>query len=69
MSQRTHAMRAESVQDSLEDLLRDLPIDQKDGANASLGFAFQQWWAALSIAERLGGEDDRLSSGTRSGVQ
>ena len=58
MSQRNHPRRAEGVQDSLEGLLRDRPIDEKNGANASLGFTFQQWWAALSIAELLGGEDD-----------
>ncbi|AWI74224.1 hypothetical protein CEW83_02480 [Parazoarcus communis] len=58
MSQRTHTRRAESVQDSLAVLLRDRPIDEKNGANASLGFTFQQWWATLSIAELLGGEDD-----------
>jgi hypothetical protein len=58
MSQRTPARRAESVQDSLDVLLRDRPMDEKNGANAGLGFTFQQWWAALSIAELLGGEDD-----------
>ncbi len=58
MPQRTHARRTESLQDSLEILLRDRPIDEKNGANASLGFTFQQWWAALSIAELLSGEDD-----------
>lgn len=47
-----------SVQDSLEVLLRDCPLDEKNGANASLGFTFQQWWAALSIAELLGRTDD-----------
>lgn len=58
MSQQTHARRAESVQDSLEVLLRDRPIDEKNGANATLGFTFQQWWATLSIVELLGDEDD-----------
>lgn len=58
MTQRTSARRTEDVQDSLDLLLRDRPIDEKNGVNASLGFTFQQWWAALSIAERLGGADD-----------
>lgn len=58
MSQRIPARHAESVQDSLDVLLRDRPTDEKNGANASLGFTFQQWWAALSVAELLGGEDD-----------
>jgi hypothetical protein len=48
----------DSAQDSLELLLRDRPRDEKNGVNAGLGFSFQQWWAALSIAELLGtGED------------
>lgn len=58
MSQRTSARRTESIQDSLELVLRDRPIDEKNGVNASLGFTFQQWWAALSIAELLAGSDD-----------
>lgn len=58
MTQRTSARRTEDVQDSLDILLRDRPIDEKNGVNASLGFTFQQWWAALSIVERLGGADD-----------
>lgn len=59
MSQGTRGRLAGgNVQDSLDVLLRDHPTDEKNGANASLGFTFQQWWAALAIAERLGGEDD-----------
>lgn len=58
MSLRTPTRRTESVQDSLDVLLRDHPTDEKNGANASLGFTFQQWWATLSIAELLGGETD-----------
>ena len=58
MSQRTSARRPENGQDSLDLVLRDRPIDEKNGVNASLGFTFQQWWAALSIAELLGSGDD-----------
>jgi len=58
MSQRTSARRPEDVQDSLDLVLRDRPIDEKNGVNASLGFTFQQWWAALSIAELLGSGND-----------
>lgn len=58
MSQRTSARRTEGGQDSLELVLRDRPIDEKNGVNASLGFTFQQWWAALSIAELLASGDD-----------
>lgn len=58
MSQRTSPRRPEDSQDSLDVVLRDRPVDEKNGVNASLGFTFQQWWAALSIAELLGGEDD-----------
>lgn len=39
-------------------MLRDRPIDEKNGVNASLGFTFQQWWAALSITELLASGDD-----------
>jgi hypothetical protein len=58
MTQRTLAGRPDAGQDSLDLLLRDRPIDEKNGVNASLGFTFQQWWAALSIAELLGSGDD-----------
>jgi hypothetical protein len=44
--------------DSLEELLRDRPADEKQGANASLGFGFQQWWAALAVVELLATQDD-----------
>lgn len=39
--------------DSLEELLRDKPGDEKQGAHATLGFSYQQWWAALSVTELL----------------
>ncbi|WP_374354445.1 dsDNA nuclease domain-containing protein [Chitinimonas sp.] len=59
MSERTPGRRAEGgIRDDLDVLLRDRPTDEKNGANASLGFTFQQWWAALSIAELLRNEDD-----------
>lgn len=58
MPQRTSTRRPEDGQDSLDLMLRDRPLDEKNGANASLGFTFQQWWAALSIAELLGSGDD-----------
>lgn len=57
MSHRNSSRRKGS-QETLEALLRDFPPDEKQGANASLGFTFQQWWAALSIAELLGKQDD-----------
>lgn len=38
---------------ALETLLRDTPTDEKTGANATLGFTFQQWWGALVVAELL----------------
>lgn len=58
MSERIAARRAEGAQDELDVLFRDRPSDEKNGANAGLGFTFQQWWAALCIAELLGGQDD-----------
>lgn len=58
MSQRTSARRIEDVPDSLELVLRDRPTDEKNSVNATLGFTFQQWWAALSIAELLGTGND-----------
>lgn len=42
----------------LEDLLRDSPKDEKQGATAIQGFGFQQWWAASHVAEALGQSDD-----------
>lgn len=39
-------------------MFRDRPEDEKSGADATLGFTFQQWWAALVITERLGEADD-----------
>lgn len=39
-------------------VLRDRPIDEKNGVNASLGYTFQQRWATLSIAEFFGRGDD-----------
>lgn len=47
-----------SSNDSLEQLLRDIPTDEKQGATATQGFSFQQWWAALRVAEMLGQPDD-----------
>nr|WP_079782975.1 dsDNA nuclease domain-containing protein [Pseudomonas sp. LPH1] len=44
--------------DSLESLLHDSFDDEKKGANATLGFTFQQWWAALTVAELLEKETD-----------
>jgi len=44
--------------DSLELLLHDSFEDEKKGANATLGFTFQQWWAALTVAELLEKETD-----------
>jgi hypothetical protein len=38
--------------------LRDRPKDEKNGSDATLGFTFQQWWAALAIAERLDDAED-----------
>lgn len=59
MVRRTSGRRAEdSVQDNLDLVLRDRPSDEKNGANANLGFTFQQWWAVLSIAELLADDGD-----------
>ncbi|MFK7698479.1 dsDNA nuclease domain-containing protein [Pseudomonas caspiana] len=44
--------------DSLDLLLHDSFEDEKKGANATLGFTFQQWWAALTVAELLETETD-----------
>lgn len=44
--------------DALESLLRDRPSDEKNGVSSTLGFSYQQWWAALSIAELLKTADD-----------
>lgn len=39
--------------DGLELLLHDSFDDEKKGANATLGFTFQQWWAAFRVVELL----------------
>lgn len=44
--------------DALEKLLHDLPTDEKSGANASLGFAYQHWWGALAVADLLASNED-----------
>lgn len=44
--------------DALELLLRDKPTDEKTGANATLGFTYQQWWGALAVAELLTSDED-----------
>lgn len=43
---------------ALEALLGDTPADEKTGANATLGFTFQQWWGALVVAELLESNED-----------
>jgi len=58
MSKRSSAKRADDGQDELDVMFRDHPADEKSGADATLGFTFQQWWAALVIAERLGEAED-----------
>ncbi|WP_309811286.1 dsDNA nuclease domain-containing protein [Caballeronia sp. LZ034LL] len=59
MARRTSERRTESsVQDNLDVVLRDRFSDEKDGTNATLSFTFQQWWAALSIAELPANEGD-----------
>lgn len=58
MPPRSSAKRADDQQDELDVMFRDRPADEKSGADATLGFTFQQWWAALIIAERLGEADD-----------
>ncbi|WP_250514186.1 dsDNA nuclease domain-containing protein [Caballeronia sp. INDeC2] len=40
--------------------MRDLASDEKTGVNASLGFTYQHWYAALLAIERLGVMDDYL---------
>lgn len=49
---------AASGDDDLASLLRDTLSDEKGGASATLGFSFQQWWAALRVVELLKGDTD-----------
>ncbi|MFC0130595.1 dsDNA nuclease domain-containing protein [Ralstonia solanacearum] len=42
--------------------MRDLVGDEKKGANASLGFTYQHWWAALLAVEKFGEMSDYLIS-------
>lgn len=44
--------------DALELLLSDKLTDEKTGANATLGFTYQQWWGALAVAELLASDGD-----------
>lgn len=44
----------------LVSLMRDFASDEKAGANASLGFTYQHWYAALLAIERFGVMDDYL---------
>lgn len=48
----------EQLPDALELLLRDTPTDEKTGANATLGFTYQQWWGALAVVELLASNED-----------
>lgn len=48
----------EQNRDALDLLLRDKPTDEKTGANATLGFTYQQWWGALAVAELLASDGD-----------
>jgi hypothetical protein len=45
-------------QDDLEMLLRDTPVDEKQGVSATLGFTYQQWWATLAVVELLKKSND-----------
>lgn len=49
---------AASGDDDLASLLRDTLSDEKGGSSATLGFSFQQWWAALRVVELLKGDTD-----------
>lgn len=53
MSRFRRQVDAASGQDDLTALLRDTLADEKGGATATLGFSFQQWWAALRVVELL----------------
>jgi hypothetical protein len=44
----------------LVSLMRDLVGDEKTGSNASLGFTYQHWYAALLAVERFGTMEDFL---------
>lgn len=44
--------------DALERLLCDRPSDEKQGATATQGFSFQQWWATLLAIEMLESQHD-----------
>lgn len=40
-----------SIRPQLSSLLCDQPSDEKTGANATLGFTYQQWWATLKATD------------------
>lgn len=49
---------ATASRDDLVSLLRDTTSDEKGGVTATLGFSFQQWWAALCVVELLESDGD-----------
>ena len=53
MARKSERAGAAPTQDDLVLLLRDTLADEKGGVTATLGFSFQQWWAALRVVELL----------------
>jgi Cap4 dsDNA endonuclease len=54
---------ATNQSDALDDLLAADPNDETGGSDGSLGFSFQQWWAAFTIVELLALTDDDFAVG------
>ena len=61
MSNQHRSRSIKAPHDDLVDLLLDKPDDETKGAEATIGFSYQQWWAALIAVEMLkGGENYAL---------
>lgn len=58
MARAPRRVASTTAQDDLTSLLRDTHADEKGGVTASLGFSFQQWWAALRVVELLESDGD-----------
>lgn len=53
MSSQPRSRLIKAPHDDLVDLLLDKPDDETKGADATIGFSYQQWWAALIAVEML----------------
>jgi hypothetical protein len=58
MPNQHHSRGINPPPDDLAELLLDKPDDESKGAEATIGFSYQQWWATLIAVEMLSVYDD-----------